>query len=118
MHRSSPKSFIVTVVLHLFVLVSCKFLAETDLFLRMIQINVDVSIRHLITTYPLLPSLWLHLCTPPSRLYCYDQYLLIVAAFDVVCNFPCTDYLLLLYGLISDNVDNVFNHYVVCIIVP
>ena len=117
-YRSSLKWFRLTIVLHHFGLVPRAFCVETDLFLRMLWITVDFLICNLIATYPLIPLLCLHLCTTPFRLYCYDQYLPIVAAFAVVCDIPFAEDLLLLAGLILDHVDCVFNHYDCCIMVP
>ena len=111
MYRSSPKCFRLTLVLCRSELVSHIFRAETDFFLQLIRIIIDGSICCFIATCPLISPLWSHLCTPLLRLYCYDQYFLILASFAVVCAFPCADNLLLLSGLILDNVENSFNHY-------
>ena len=85
--------FRITVFSRCFGLVSCAFLAETALFIQVLQITVDGSIFYFIANCPLIPPLWLHLCT----------------------NFA--NDLLLLAVLILDNVDNKFNHCDGCIMV-
>ena len=110
-YQSITKCFRITVVSCRLLLVSFAFLAETDLSLRLLQITIDGSICCFITTFPLLPPLWLHWCTYPSQIYYYYLYFLIVLDFAVFCYFSCTGDLLLLADLILDNFDNTFNHY-------
>ena len=118
MHRSNTKYFRLTVVSRRFGLVSHTFLAEAALFLHMLQITLEYLIYCFIATCHLLPPLWSHLCTPPSQIYCYGQSFLIVATFALGSAFPCADDLLLLSVPILYHVENVFNQYDGCIMVP